>query len=264
MKKTILISASLLAVLTVAGLALRARHTEPVLLPPLKAVERKAALKVEAPRIMPPATPSQTAAGPAEATASNPGAVAASTFPAQAADYLLNPEAPYTQRFEFLGRLLNEGLLPGVVAELEKRAREETNNPAIPATLGQAYLLQASLATNSISEQGILGLKADQVFDRALAQDGGNWEARYWKAAAMSHWPTVLNKSQEVMQHFVKLIEQQEAEPPQPQFAETYAWLGKQYLKAGYPEYAKQAWERGLVFFPNHEQLTANINGLQK
>jgi tetratricopeptide (TPR) repeat protein len=227
-------------------------------------MERKAALKVEAPRVAPPVMPSQTATGPAETAASNPAAVAAGNFPGQAADYLLHPEAPYLQRLEFLGRLRNEGLLPGVVAELEKRGREETNNPAIPATLGQAYLLQASLATNSISEQGLLGLKADQAFDRALAQDAGNWEARYWKAVAMSHWPAALNKSQEVMQHFVKLVEQQEAEPPQPQFAETYAWLGKQYLKAGYPEYARQAWERGLVLFPNNEQLAANMNGLPK
>ncbi len=264
MKKLFFISASAIAVLTVAGLAWRARHAEPVPLPPLKTVERRDASRAEAPSVTPPATPAQIAARPAEASASSQAAAGANTFPAQAADYLLNAQAPYTQRLDYLGRLRNEGLLPGVVAELEKRGREETNNPAIPATLGQAYLLQASLATNSIAEQGMLGLKADQTFDRALAQDAGNWEARYWKALAMSYWPSVLNKSQEVMQHFVKLVEQQEAEPPQPQFADTYAMLGKQYLKAGYPEYAKQAWERGLVFFPNHEQLTANLNGLQK
>jgi tetratricopeptide (TPR) repeat protein len=110
----------------------------------------------------------------------------------------------------------------------------------------------------------MLGLKADQTFDRAIALDGNNWEARYWKAVAMAHWPAVLNKSHEVMEHFVKLVQLQEAEPPQPQYADTYSWLGKEYAKAGYPDHARQAWERGLVFFPNHEQLMAQLKEVQK
>ena len=254
-----------IAVGAAAGWALRARQSEPVPLPPMKtpAAHQAAPVAEAVPTaVVPPKAPAKAPTVQAETPAANP--VPPDNFQTQAADYLLNPQAPYVQRQEFPNRLRLEGQLKEVVAELEKRAADDPNNPAIPANLGQAYLLQASLATNSISEQGMLGMKADQTFDRALDLDPNSWEARFWKATAMAHWPAVLNKSREVMEHYVKLVEQQEAEPPQPQFAETYAWLGKEYAKAGYPDYARQAWERGLAFFPNHEQLAAQLKELQK
>lgn len=254
-----------IAVVAVVGWALRARQPEAVPLPPMKTPasnQATPAAEAATAAIVPPKAPAKAPAVQAGTPAAHPATP--DNFVARAADYLLDPQAAYVQRQEFLNRLRQEGQLKGVVAELEKRAAEDPNNPAIPANLGQAYLLQASLATNSISEQGMLGLKADQTFDHALDLDPNSWEARFWKATAMAHWPAVLNKQREVMEHYVKLVEQQETEPPQPQFADTYAWLGKEYVKAGYPDYARQAWERGLAFFPNHEQLTAQLKGLQK
>jgi tetratricopeptide (TPR) repeat protein len=252
--------------LTLAGLAMHGRHPALVLLPPMKTQPLSSvapvAAEVAPPPIAAPVAAAQTTTAGRETTQAQPAT--ANTFAVQAADYLLDPQAAYARRREFLGRLRQENQLTGVVADLEKRAAADPENPAIPATLGQAYLLQASLATNSIAEQGMLGLKADQTFDRALGLDANDWEARYWKAVAMAHWPSALGKSHEVMENFVRLVEQQEAQPPQPQFAETYSWLGKEYARAGYPDYARQAWERGLVFFPNQEQLMANLKEAQK
>ena len=233
MQKWIMMSLIGITVITGAGLAARARRQAPVRLPELKAqpvvrTTAPAADEPVAPSIAPPAAPAKTGrTASAQAAAEDAQPISSHEFAVRAADYLLNPEAAYEHRRELLGRLRQENQLTGVVAEMEKRAAEDPKNPAIPANLGQAYLLQASLATNSIAEQGMLGLKADQTFDRALALDENNWDARYWKAVAMAHWPSVLNKSRDVMENFVKLIQFQESEPQQPQFAETYSWLGK-------------------------------------
>ncbi len=37
-------------------------------------------------------------------------------------------------------------------------------------------------------------MNADQLFDTALNLDPNDWEARYIKTVAMSHWPDSLGK----------------------------------------------------------------------
>jgi hypothetical protein len=53
------------------------------------------------------------------------------------------------------------------------------------------------------------------------------------------------------------LIDQQEAMPPQPQFAQTYVLLGDQYKKTGQPDYAVQTWRLGLAKFPADSNASA-------
>jgi hypothetical protein len=79
----------------------------------------------------------------------------------------------------------------------------------------------------------------------------------------MSYWPPMLNKSDEVIQHFQTLIQQQEFQVPQPQFAESYAWLGDQYQKAGRTDDARSVWERGAYFFPSDEKLRKKLTPTQ-
>ena len=55
------------------------------------------------------------------------------------------------------------------------------------------------------------------------------------------------------------LIDQQEAMPVQPQFAQTYVLLGDQYKKTGQPDYAMQTWRLGLAKFPGDSTLQARI-----
>ncbi len=111
-----------------------------------------------------------------------------------------------------------------------------------------------------IREQGILGMKADQSFDAALNSDPANWEARFWKAAAMSYWPPQLGKGKEVLERFVDLINWQETKAPEPQYAQTYVLLGEQYEKQGYPAYAVQTWQRGASLFPNDSRLGQKLS----
>jgi tetratricopeptide (TPR) repeat protein len=103
-------------------------------------------------------------------------------------------------------------------------------------------------------------MKADQAFDLALGLDPLNWEARYTKALAMSYWPSELNKGQEVITQFRSLIEQQEAQAPQPEFERSYLRLGEEYEKAGRNDYALQVWQRGIAWFPESQDLKKKLD----
>jgi tetratricopeptide (TPR) repeat protein len=171
-----------------------------------------------------------------------------------AVDLLVSPQATYEQKQATWKQLRESGKIDPAIRELEQRTANDPRVAQYPAALGQAYL-QKCATIQDVREQGILAMQADKVFDTALTLDPSNWEARFTKAVALSYWPANLNKGGEVIQHFQTLVEQQETQAPQPQFAETYAWLGDQYAKAGRDDYARTAWERGAALFPNHEGL---------
>ena len=176
----------------------------------------------------------------------------------QAVETLLNASSSFQQKQSAWVRLRESGKLDEAIKSLEDRATKEPQAPEVPATLGQAYLQKAG-SIQDVREQGILGMKADQTFDLALNLDSENWEARFWKATAMSYWPAQLGKGKEVIENLVELVKQQEVRPPQPQYAQVYALLGEQYQKQGYADYATQAWKRGINLFPNDETLSNKL-----
>jgi len=176
----------------------------------------------------------------------------------QAIETLVSRQATYDQRQAAWKQLKDTGKLDQAIAELEQRMAGDAQTAEYPAALGQAYL-QKCAVIQDVREQAILAMKADQAFDAALSLDPSNWEARFTKAVAMSYWPASLNKGQEVIDHFQTLIQQQETQPPQPQFAQSYVWLGNQYQKAGNPDYARQIWQRGADLFPNNEDLKQKL-----
>jgi hypothetical protein len=75
----------------------------------------------------------------------------------------------------------------------------------------------------------------------------------------MSYWPAALNKGQEVIEQFQILVQQQETQPAQPQFARSYLWLGDQYQKGGHADYAAQVWQRGAALFPENGELKSKL-----
>lgn len=172
----------------------------------------------------------------------------------RAVDLLVLPQASYQQKHSIWTQLRESGSLDQAIRDLEERS---ANNPAsteCAASLGQAYIQKCGTISD-VREQGILAMQADKIFDTALSLDPSNWEARFTKAVALSYWPANMNKGDEVVQHFLTLIQQQETQPLQPQFAETYVWLGDQYQKAGRMDDAQSVWERGLSLFPDQEKL---------
>ena len=171
---------------------------------------------------------------------------------------LISPQSTFDQK-QAAWKNFKEALkLDRLISALEERLAINPQIPEYSAVLGQAYLKKCG-QTQDIREQGIFGMKADQFLENALSLDPSNWDARFTKAVGMSYWPAQLNKSQEVIQEFTTLIEQQEALPPQSQFARTYAWLGDQYQKAGQLDNAKQVWQRGAAFFPDDAELQKKL-----
>jgi hypothetical protein len=171
-----------------------------------------------------------------------------------AIDTLVLPDATYAEKQAAWKQLQDSGRLTDAARELEQRMAGDTNNALYPAALGQAYLKMCATSMD-VRAQAIWAMTADADFETALNLDPSNWDARYTKAVAMSYWPVNLNKGDEVIQQFNTLIGQQEQQAPQPQFAQTYEWLGKQYQKAGQADAAQQIWQRGASLYPDNQTL---------
>lgn len=180
----------------------------------------------------------------------------------QALNTLVAPQASYQEKQAAWGQLRSAGKLDQVISELEQRIAASPSVPENHAAMGQACLQKAG-TIQDVREQGILGMKADQSFDAALNIDPQNWDARFWKATAMSYWPPQLGKGKEVIENCLELMKQQEVRPPEPQFAQTYVLLGDEYKKQGHQEYATQVWNRGLGLFPSNEALTQRVSAQQ-
>ena len=90
----------------------------------------------------------------------------------------------------------------------------------MPAALGHAYLHKCGTISD-VREQGVLAMQADKYVRHRLGSRRFQLGRRFMKAVAMSYWPPMLNKGDEVIQNFQTLIQQQETQTPQPQFADT-------------------------------------------
>lgn len=188
----------------------------------------------------------------------------APTAISRAIETLVSTNASFLQKHEVWNQLRKAGQLDQAIAALKQGITDHPDSVFYPAELGQAQLQKAEVILENggkISEMGILGMQADQNFDAALELDPNNWEAQFFKVAAMSHWPLELNKSEEVVQRLSRLIDQQEKMSSEPQFAQSYVLLGNQYQKLGQPEYAAATWRLGAQKFPNAPSLQAKLNG---
>ena len=179
----------------------------------------------------------------------------------QAVDLLVSGQATHEQKQATWKQLRERGCLDQAIGELEQRRADNPGNADYAAVLGHAYLAKCGTISD-VREQGILAMQADKLFDTALGLDPSNWEGRFMKAVALSYWPPSMGKSEEVIQHFTTLIQQQESQAQQPQFAEPYFWLGDQYFKAGLNDEARSVWQRGVALFPDHPQLRNKLASL--
>ncbi len=176
----------------------------------------------------------------------------------QTIELLLSRQTGLQQKRAMWAQLRQDGRLDQVITDLERRAAGDPTAPEYPTALGEAYLYKIDTVEDA-RDHAILGLKADQSFDAALKLDPANWEAGFYKTAALARWPDNLNKGAEVVQRFSDLIQLQETMAPRPEFAATYVLLGEQYLKAGQPDNARQVWVRGASLFPSSPSLQAKL-----
>lgn len=150
------------------------------------------------------------------------------------------------------------GRMDEVMAELEERCELEPNNPDLRVDLAEAYI-QKIFDVGNGPLAGVYGSKADEAYDRALELDPTHWDARFNKAVALSNWPAFLGKTGEAIQNFEILIAQQKDQPQEPQFAQTYLFLGNMYQQTGDAEKALQAWRSGAELFPQDEALLEQL-----
>ena len=179
----------------------------------------------------------------------------------QAIDSLLSKQLTHEQRRDILKQLVQSGKIDEAISELQQQAANDPNNAELQTALGQAYIEQAAAMKDFSPDKGILVMQAMKSFDAALNDDSANWEARFTRTAVMSHYPAEMNKGQEVIDQFTQLINQQEAQPPQSQFAKTYVALGDQYQKLGQNDYAQATWQAGAQLFPGDKTLQKRLSG---
>ena len=203
-------------------------------------------------------TPTISSSTSAELPAEPPAKPSFAADISQLLETLVSPQATYAQKQAAWKELRDTGKLDEAITELEQAVKTDPSAAEYSAALGQAYLQKLQTIQDS-RDQAILAMKADQAFDQALNVDPNNWDARFYKAAALSHWPAEMNKSQDVIENFSVLIEQQETQPPQPQFAQSYLRLGEQYQKSGYPDLAVEMWQRGAALFPSNQALQTKL-----
>jgi tetratricopeptide (TPR) repeat protein len=195
---------------------------------------------------------------PALADAKADDSAGATAF-SRAIDILVSKQSSFQQRQAAWKQLREAGELDQAIAALKQGAADNPASSEYPTALGEAYVYKLQ-TVRDYHKTAILALQADQSFNTALGLDPANWEAQFFKAASLAHWPPEMNKGPEVIQQLSSLIDQQEAQPPQPQFAQTYVLLGDQYQKAGQPDYALQTWRLGAQKFPGDPTLQNRIN----
>jgi tetratricopeptide (TPR) repeat protein len=201
------------------------------------------------------AAPSVAASSSApEIPKSAPSAADSKLLLNQAVETLVSPQTSYQQRQETWKQLRQAGKLDEAITQLEQRVSDNPGSAGDVTALGEGYYKKAG-NTEDVRERAIFAMKGDQTLEAALNLEPSNWEARFTKTAGMSYLPPELNKGQEVIQQFLALIQQQETQTPQPEFARTYVMLGGQYEKAGRADDAVQVWQRGAELFPNDTDL---------
>jgi tetratricopeptide (TPR) repeat protein len=175
---------------------------------------------------------------------------------------LVSPQATYAQKKAAWKELRDSQQLDKAIADLEQAVRADPSTAEYPTALAEGYL-QKLTTIDDAREKSVLAIRADQSFDQALKVDPTNWEARFVKSVALSYWPESLNKSGEVIDNLVTLMEQQESRSPQPHFVQTYVLLGDQYLKVGYTDDARETYRRGASMFPGDSTLREKLANLQ-
>jgi tetratricopeptide (TPR) repeat protein len=184
-----------------------------------------------------------------------PGAGGATSRPVldvAAAFEELRTANPWTEKAPWK-RVQEAGKWDEVIGRFEQRAKERPNDPDAQVELAMAYLARSEHEP----EKWQLGIEADKCFDKALGLDPEHWGARFTKAVCYTFWPDFLGKKKEALRHFETLLEQQEARPSKPEYAQTYLFLGNMYEQRGDSAKAREVWTRGQRLFPNDADLQA-------
>jgi len=272
MKKTAIVFIALCGIIAGAIVCLDKAKTSAPATPPgtNSAPEPGASIapeKVSTPKTETPPVPAESAPTPV-AAATPVGANAKPDDSAKLIHRLVDGLLSATNALDkhnLFQQLVKSGQIDAAIADLQQRAASNPNDPEIPTTLGEALLNKLRDLHDSgkgdNNDFGILAMQADQSFNNALKIDPDNYEAQLVKSISQTFWPADPARDGQVVQTLAGLIDRQETMAPQPDFAQTYLYLGNEYQKIGQPDKAQATWQLGLQKFPNDPTLLKKISG---
>lgn len=171
----------------------------------------------------------------------------------------LDPETDWGDAEDTWTALHAAGLMHEAIALLEAEVARAPNNVALKVQLGNAYLQPIMQGEAAGPQAGTWSMKADKMYDEALAMDDQNWDARFAKAVSLSFWPPIFGKQNEAIKNFEILVDQQESRATSSEYVETYVLLGNLYQQNGQPEKAAELWNRGLNLYPGNANLRSSL-----
>ena len=91
-----------------------------------------------------------------------------------------------------------------------------------------------------------------------------SFDARFQRAVTNYYMPKFMNRIDSSVEDFEALVEVTGASGDAESHGSAYAWLGKAYLKAGKPEEAKSALDKGMELYPGNDELRAVSESLEQ
>jgi tetratricopeptide (TPR) repeat protein len=172
----------------------------------------------------------------------------------EAVELIADSELTFPEKAAIWKDLAKRGLMDEAVKYFEEVAADNPEDPHAQTALGHAYIHK--LLNSNDLEKGLLAMKSDAAYDRALAVDDHHWEARFSKAMSYSYAPPVFGLQARAIEEFGILREQQEAQAPRDGFSQTYLLLGNLYANQGNTVRAQEVWKAGLEIFPDSQDLS--------
>ncbi len=173
--------------------------------------------------------------------------------------YLAEPGRTPSEVQLLFQELRKAGRFDEYVAVVEELAAADPENLDLGLAVANAYMTK-QLDAAGTPESTDWAAKADQAFDRVLARDAGNSQARFGKAIALSNWPDALGKRGEAIAQFEILRGQQEEGISEAGGWRTYLFLGGLYERSGEREQALETWEAGLARFPANREIEERLS----
>jgi hypothetical protein len=110
----------------------------------------------------------------------------------------------------------------------------------------------------AIVSKGTLARKSLDQLDAYLAADKDSWLGYYTRGMNHLHWPRALMHSSDAAKDFARCVELQEKPGKtgvKPFHLRSYVGLGDAYVKNRQMDKGRDAWKRGLKFFPDAKEL---------
>lgn len=102
---------------------------------------------------------------------------------------------------------------------------------------------------------GFLSKRAIKQFQHVLNRDPEDWIATYGIGMNYLHWPDYFKKNDNAMIYLEKATALQKDSDTKPFYILTYIRLGDAYAKNGKLDKAYDVWQKGLKYFPGHQDL---------